>query len=281
MEFIKSEKTTFFLAVILSLNFNLETLAQSSDSTSVYRINRLTNTAIVAGSFAINYWGNQRIISKPDISMEELEELDPSKIPFMDERALNLDYTDRKDFQDLSDVFLVAFLAAPVTLFIDREIRKDWIDVTLLFFKTSIWTNLTYSWGPPQYIDRIRPIAYYQEVPIKERTTSVNRSSFFSGHTSAGTSGLFFLAKVLNDYHPEWKGRKWYLFGGATVLSCSMGYSRYRGLKHFPSDIFVGFAMGAAGGILIPEMHKIKDQKLKMSFLYQEDTPALGLSYHF
>ncbi len=274
---IKFSSVLMLVTLIMTQSSN----AQSSDTNSVYRINRLTNSLIVAGSFALNYAGNQRIIGKSDVTLEELENLNRNNVPSFDRSALSLDPADRIEFQELSDVFLVSFLAAPVTLFIDKRIRKDWIDVTLLFFKTSIWTNLTYSWGPPQYIDRLRPITYYSDVPEKERTTSVNKSSFFSGHTSAGTSGVFFLAKVLNDYHPEWEGRKWYLFGGATVLSGAMGYSRYRGLKHFPSDILVGFMMGAAGGILIPEMHRIKDHKLKMSFQFFDSDFNLGMAYRF
>ena len=67
----------------------------------------------------------------------------------------------------------------------------------------------------------------------------------------------FFMAKVLSDYHPEWGAKKWLLYAAALIPPVIVGYYRYRGFMHFPTDIMLGIGVGAAVGILTPHFHKI------------------------
>ena len=46
------------------------------------------------------------------------------------------------------------------------------------------------------------------------------------------------------------------LFAGAAVPPAVVGYYRMKGGKHFRTDVLAGIAVGAATGILIPELHK-------------------------
>jgi len=62
--------------------------------------------------------------------------------------------------------------------------------------------------------------------------------------------------------HPELGAKKWLLYTAALIPPAFVGYCRYRGFMHFPSDIFLGVAVGATIGILVPHLHK-KNRKEK------------------
>ena len=163
----------------------------------------------------------------------------------------------------------------------DKRIRKEWLDVLLLYLETQgIGLNL-YSWGFPQYMDRIRPAAYYEELSLGRRTDGKNKNSFFSGHVSLGATSTFFTAKVINDFHPEWTYQRFLTYGAAFIPPAIVGYFRYRALKHYPSDILVGMLVGAATGILVPQFHKNKKRKLGLSLFYEAEGKGLAFLYRF
>lgn len=269
------------IILILVLSVIHVNIYSQEDIDKVYRINKWGSAAVIAAGYGLNYFGTQRILNKPMISEETLESLNPNDVNSFDRIALSQNYSNYLNYKEQSDILLLTSLLLPVTLALDRKIRSQALDVGLLYLKTFVITDLLYSWGPTQYFDRFRPITYYDDVPLEERTASTNRSSFYSGHTSAAATGLFFTAKVLSDFHPELGGKKWLLYGGATAVSGYMGYLRYRALKHFPTDVIVGLVIGAAGGILIPQWHKKREQRLQMGFIYNEDQKSIKLGYRF
>lgn len=90
-------------------------------------------------------------------------------------------------------------------------------------------------------------------------------NSFFSGHTSWTAGASFFMAKVICDYHPELGSKKWPVYAAALIPPAFVGYHRYRGLKHFPTDIIFETAVGAAIGILNPHFHRIGKNRRNLS----------------
>ena len=92
--------------------------------------------------------------------------------------------------------------------------------------------------------------------------------SFFSGHVSMAAGASFFMAKVLSDYHPDLGAKKWLLYGAALIPPAFVGYTRYRGLMHFPTDLLLGAAVGAAVGISVLHLHKITSKIIKIYPLY-------------
>jgi membrane-associated phospholipid phosphatase len=94
---------------------------------------------------------------------------------------------------------------------------------------------------------------------------------------TAGAS--FFIAKVLNDYHPEWGSKRWLLFTGALIPPALVGYWRYRGLLHFPTDILIGTAVGAVTGTLTPHLHKITRKIKKDLSIVPFTGPYSGLVF--
>ena len=91
------------------------------------------------------------------------------------------------------------------------------------------------------------------------------------------------MAKVYTDYHPETEGKKWLFYAAALAPPVLVGYLRYKGLKHFPTDVLMGIAVGAASGILIPHLHKRKKEgNQNLSVLpYAGTTSGLLVQYKF
>ena len=108
---------------------------------------------------------------------------------------------------------------------------------------------------------------------MASRTGSTSRKSFFSGHTSQTAAACFYFAKVIDDYHPTLKkGIKRGIWIFAATVPAVNGYMRVKAGKHFPTDIITGYIVGAATGIIVPQLHRTKQSKdlidkLEMGFV--------------
>jgi len=168
-----------------------------------------------------------------------------------------------------SDVFMFTSLGAPALLLIDKMIRRDksfyimWAEVMVL---NAGFTQLTKA-----LVDRPRPYAYATNSNPQTVTGKEPLRSFFSGHTSYTAASLFFIAKVYHDYHPHspWRHVLWV---NAAVTPAVTGFLRVRAGKHFPTDVAVGYVVGAATGILVPYVH----QKIKQRQNRQINEPVEG-----
>ncbi len=113
-------------------------------------------------------------------------------------------------------------------------------------------------------VDRPRPYAYANNpVDAADIEGKEPLRSFFSGHTSMAAASTFFLAKVYSDYHPHnrWRYAVWTAAGALPAVT---GFLRIQAGKHFPTDVMVGYVVGAATGYLVPFVHqKLKQRQLR------------------
>lgn len=112
---------------------------------------------------------------------------------------------------------------------------------------------------------------------MEQRLDHRNSNSFYSGHTANTAMASFFMAMVYADMHPELGSKRWWLCGAAVVPPALAGYYRVQAGKHFPSDVLIGAAMGAAKGILVPELHRRKLCAERFSLLPLTAPDMLGL----
>ena len=239
---------------------------QSQDKKSVYNVNKWLSGSIIIGGTATNVIGRELFINAKDpISHNTLDALIKSDVNGFDQYALDRNLEKVESWEKFSDLSLTAANAMVLGLFIDKNIRKDWLDITFLFLETQLISANVYTISPvgPTFINRLRPKTYYETLAFSERSKSTNRNSFFSGHVSSAASASFFIAKVYADYHPEMKGKFW-LYAAASIPPALVAYARVNSLFHFPSDALSGFLLGAATGILIPSLHK-KDSQTDLS----------------
>jgi membrane-associated phospholipid phosphatase len=109
---------------------------------------------------------------------------------------------------------------------------------------------------------------------------ATDRSSLYSGHTAATAAASFFAAKVYCDYNPDLGMNKYLIYGAAAIPPLIMGYVRLRALAHFPTDILTGFGVGAACGILIPQLHLIQGRSLSLGVFSSPEANGLAFSWN-
>ena len=258
---------------------------REGEEEKVYRVKPLPELGASALGLGATIYAFQVINDKDDFAVAEYDRDD---VPGYDSWAFpeNLDGVDRAS--ETSDIGFYAGIGLPFTLFFDRQIRRDWLDITTLYVQAQAANGLLYAVSPlgPMFIDRARPSVYYPDRFPDGTADGGDLNGFFSGHVSTTAVGSFFFAKVLSDYHPEWSGgKRAMLFGLATLPPAYVSIQRVRALKHFPTDTVVGFGIGAALGILTPELHKRWQEKhrskLGLSGAYSADGAAVGLALTF
>lgn len=273
-----------YLAVWLLLPVFLSGQTVGKDSTAkVYKVNRLLSLGIFGAGALGNTVGLQRLRDKPEIPISTLNNLNRDRLWGIDRAALRVDPLKKDKAASISDRYLYSSLLLPVALFLDKDIRRDWLDIALLYGETQMLASNFYTWGPigPTFIGRFRPAVYFEELPLKERNFGGLRNSFFSGHVSSTATATFFTAQVLLDYNPHLRKYSPAIYALATVTPIIVGINRVRALKHFPTDTIIGGIVGAGFGILTPTLHKRWGKRLALSALYEPSMKGMAMRVKF
>jgi membrane-associated phospholipid phosphatase len=230
-----------------------------------YHVNYWVTGSIIGVGMVSDYFAIGRLKNKPKITPEELVFLNSDQqkgvINSIDRWALQQNFENRDIFTKISDYGEIAIFLLPSLLMIDKNIRRDWFDLLLMYVEGHTITFSMYNYSPlgPTFVNRYRPFVYYSELTPDYRMNNNNsRNSFFSGHVGSCSYSTFFMAKVYCDYHPELGAKKYLIYLAASVPPLVIAYARVGALEHFPSDVAVGFAVGAIIGIVLPELHKTK-----------------------
>ena len=277
-------KLTFFLLPFIFLNTPLHSQYIKNDSARhPYKVNYWVSGGIALVGGVANYLGIPRIINKPEISITELSALNKNNVSGFDKWALNQDASKAEVNNKNANIVLITSVTIPALLAFDKYIGKDWSKMLVMYLETiAVVSNVYgYSYIGPSVQNRFRPITYYTDLPVSERNDGNNRNSFYSGHVASTAAASFFMAKVYSDYHPELRGKKYFLFAAATIPPLLISYFRVKGLRHFPSDDLVGFGVGALVGILIPEIHRIKfkNKDLTVGLSTTGESAGIGLKW--
>jgi membrane-associated phospholipid phosphatase len=239
-----------------------------------FKVNRWVSGGIIGAGLIGDYFLVPKILDKKNLTDAELQGLNRNVyLNSFDHWALTLDPSKRSTFENYSNYTSVTIYGLPLLLAFDKNIRRNWLDLLFLYLETHAVTFSIYnlSFMGPTFQNKYRPIAYYDELPFAQRSSGNNRNSMYSGHVASSTAASFFMAKVYIDYHPEMGWKKYLLYGAASVPPLFLGYLRVRALDHFPSDVGVGFMVGALCGVLVPEIHRIKDRTISIGSLTTPD----------
>ena len=196
--------------------------------------------------------------SIPLITAADIARLNPDDVWSWDRTAIG---RFDQSASSLSDVFRDAVLVAPLALFLGKKSRKEWRQITFLYAETVVLTSgiTTMVKGLSQ---RVRPYAYDADIPLDFKLQKNTRKSFYSGHTSHVASLSFLTASIYEDMYPDspWRYAVW---TGAILIPAATAVARVLGGRHFPSDVVIGYGVGAAVGYFIPKLHKSKrDQSI-------------------
>ncbi len=193
-----------------------------------------------------------RTRNKP-LTIEDIGKLNASDI-FAIDRSATTNYS--QNARTASDVFLLASGAFPLATLLIPEIRSEPGTIAVMLAETMLITEAL-TGITKALIKRPRPLTYNMSVPDDVRTSAASNYSFFSGHTSYTAAISFFTAKVISD-NIDNRTTKALVWTGAALWPAATGYFRYKAGKHFPTDVIVGYVVGAATGYLIPQLHKTK-----------------------
>ena len=211
---------------------------------------------------------------------DELEMLDRNDVNAFDRPAT---YNWNTNAQKASDILRTTVIILPIAFLANHNTRSDFGSLIIMGLEVSA---ITYgvTTGIKNAVNRTRPLVYNEDVPLDDRTASNSRLSYFSGHTSFTAAFSFYIAKVIHDYHPNLKtGYKIGLWTFAAALPAVTGFLRVEAGRHFATDVITGYAIGAAVGLLVPELHKKKklNEGLSISPSFSYGSRGIYLSYRF
>jgi membrane-associated phospholipid phosphatase len=256
-------------------------LAPVKDSVHhVYKMNYWVSGVFCAVASAADVYAIPSIIkSKRDITPIEFQALNPHVFNDFDRWALDLDPAKRDVFYKASDLVLPGIIVTTGILAFDKNIKKDWLRILVMYYEMHAITFSIYNFSPlgPAFQNKFRPYVYYNDIPQGARMGGNNRNSMYSGHTATAMASTFFMVKVYSDYHPEIGRTKYLLYGLAAIPPILEGYLRVRALAHFPSDGLIGVGVGALCGIMVPALHKIHSNTVSFSVTPTPAGPGVGV----
>ncbi len=202
-------------------------------------------------------------------TMEAYLNLDGSKINGFDRIALNYNSAPASEW---SDYLSNGSSILPLLVYISKVRDKKWLESSIMYFdvltlNTGLVTISKYAVG------RHRPFLYDDE---KARTSFgvSDSASFYSGHTSFASSNCFFAAAIFQRAYPDSPAVP-YVYGIAATIPAITGFLRVRAGSHFPSDVIVGYAAGAAVAYSVIQVHKKDHLDLQIT------NNGIGLSWTF
>lgn len=207
---------------------------------------------------------------RPKFLTEESLQKEIDKLPFLDRWvAGNHDENANK----ISDIPFALSFVAPFALLFDDEINDHTGQYIGLYIESLATTAALYT-ITAGLVDRSRPYVYDNsgETSNDRRFKNNGQRSFYSGHVAATATATFFAAKAYSDFNPDASG-KVFVWGGAAVLPAAVGVFRMQAGQHFLTDILLGYVLGAGTGILVPELHKRKNENIDVY-------PSSGTSFN-
>jgi hypothetical protein len=249
----------------------------------LYRMNYLASGAFCIVASAADVYAIPKVIkSKIDITGPELAAANTHVFTGLDHIALEQDPSKRDFYAKASDYSLPVLIALPALLAFDKNIKKDWFRILLMYYEMHAITFSIYNYSflGPAFQNKYRPLVYYGQLSSDEKKGGNNRNSMYSGHTATAIASTYFMVKVYSDYHPEIGSKKYLLYAIATVPPLIEGYFRVKAMVHFPSDVLVGMTIGAACGILVPEIHRFKDHRVILGVSSTPFGPGLNMVYN-
>lgn len=275
-------KMKISLLFLLLFILNLNCFGQQNGE-SPYETDFVKDGIWITSGIGLNVLGVLLIQDKPALTEAELNALSKNDIWGVDRWAAG-NYSERAN----SDSYIPMFtaFALPLALLLNENERSHAGQLSVLFVESMATTGALFS-ITAGLVEKSRPLVYNTSIPIEERIDNDEQRSFYAGHTAATASATFFAAKVFNDFNPDspWRPLVW---GVAAAIPASVGYLRVKAGKHFLTDNLIGYTLGAASGILIPELHKKKNKNLQiyptMGFNQGEvnmTSQGLGITYLF
>ncbi|PKV66801.1 phosphatase PAP2 family protein [Pontibacter ramchanderi] len=226
--------------------------ASQAQSDSPYRTKFAIDAPITAAGMGLSYYGLTRMQDKDGLTEEQIANLNKNQVNSFDRFSAGWDSDQAKKVSDFP--FYGSFALPLVLVAFDDDVRSNAGQVLGMYVQTMAITGALFTMSSG-FNPRTRPLVYSPDVEMGDKMRANARNSFYAGHTTAAAAASFFFAKVFHDFNPDSPARP-YVWVGAATVPAAVGYLRLRAGKHFLSDNLLGYAIGSAVGILVPQLHK-------------------------
>lgn len=244
-------KTQHFILPLFVFIFVLIT-ASHCQCQKIYKSSWNKEAPIYGTSFTLLMNGLYIEHRKEPITESSLSLLTRPSLSGLDESTITR-FSDKASKQ--SDYFKDGIVAVPFALMLSKQGRENAGELLMMYTEV-VALNSGITLFTKNAIGRYRPYVFNADVPIELKLSNTSRKSFFSGHTSHVASLSFFTAKVFTDLYPESKWR-YLVWAGAVAAPAMTGYLRVKAGRHYPTDVIVGYGIGAMIGFFIPHIHKV------------------------
>ena len=225
----------------------------SDAATQVYKFNFKDRKTEIISAGLLNVGIHIYDVSRSINRIENFRDIDATNVSVFDRSAID---EISKSAGKASDILLYGSFLSPLALSFAKTNNDDSFGNLMLMAAYGYMIQESITSATKIWVGRPRPYVYREGIEYLESMQhKTDTKSFFSGHTSTSSYLLFYSAKVFSDLHPGSKLRPlvWTI---SAAIPAFTGFSRYKAGKHFPTDVITGYAVGAAFGILIPEIYK-------------------------
>lgn len=218
---------------------------------TTYSLSPAREVGLFSAGISFNALGYIQSRNTSILKVEDIEKLDRNDLDGLDRTAT---YNYSLKAKGMSDKLLIGSLVLPTTIMFDPNQRNQLGEKTTILLQTYL-INAGSTLLVKSLVRRTRPFVYNENAPLSEKLKADARMSFFSCHTSFTASSAFFTASMLTA-NGQNKDLAPVIWSSAAILPAVQGYLRWKAGKHFPTDIFIGYAIGAGLGYLIPKIHE-------------------------
>lgn len=262
---------SLILSFLLSFSFSF---AQNGVE-EPFELSTGKEAAIIGAGSVIGITALIVVLNNDKLTEDEIISTNPADVNGFDRIALGPYEEDQ-----LGDALLISSYLLPLTFLTYDETREDFGTLALMYGEVFL-LNKGINALVKGLTTRNRPFVYDENCPAERKYTVNARHSFYSGHVSVTASNSFFTAKVFSEYLTD-NTAKVLIWSAAALIPAVTGFSRINTHNHFPTDVIVGYIVGAAIGYLIPELHK-SDDNTSVTAAPQEfrHKPILGFQLSF
>ena len=266
-------RTISFFA--LSIIFSFNTSFSQSTQEGPFELSFGKEAAIIGAGAAVGITALLLISNNDKLTEDEINLLKPEDVSRFDRIAIG---PYKQDI--LGDALVYSSFLLPLTFLAYEDTKQDFGTLSLMYGEV-VLLNAGINGLVKGLTTRNRPFVYDENSPTEEKYKVGARHSFYSGHTSFAASNSFFTARVFSEYLTD-NTAQVFIWSAAALIPAVTGFSRVNTHNHFPTDVIVGYIVGAAIGYLIPELHKYEntndESAAPAQFIHK---PMLGFQISF
>ena len=272
MNFLRAISFTAF-SIILFCNLSFS----QSSSDEPFNVDTDKEIIISASGAAIGIAAIIAMLNTNQLTLDEINSLNPQDVNSFDRIAIGPHQSDI-----LGDALLYTSFLFPLSFLTYDKTIEDFGTVALMYGE-AVLLNASINALVKVLTLRNRPYVYDKNSLLEPKLDVEARYSFYSGHTSTTAVNTFYTAKVYSAYISN-ETTKTLMWTAAAIIPAITGFSRVNTHNHFPTDVIVGYIVGAAIGYLIPEIHKSENSSEGSSSSVPEEfihCPILGFQVKF